>query len=50
MKNKSLPNIILFLVIVVLIILGIYLGFRTREKIQQTKSAESGNFLTRIFS
>jgi type II secretory pathway pseudopilin PulG len=50
MKTKKVPNILVFVIIGVLIMLAVYLFFRTREKIDEQKSAEAGNWFTNLFS
>lgn len=49
MKHK-IPNIVIFIVVGILILVGVYLYFRTRESIAKAKSAESGNWFTNLFS
>jgi len=42
-EQPKIPNILIFIVIGVLMILGAYLYFRTQESIAKAKSAEAGN-------
>jgi uncharacterized membrane protein YidH (DUF202 family) len=49
MKQK-IPNIVIIIVVGVLLMLGVYLYFRTREKIDEQKSREAGNWFTNLFS
>ena len=50
MKSKSLPNILVFVIIGVLLMIGVYLYFRTKEKIDEQKSLSAGNWFSNIFS
>ena len=47
---KKIPNIVLFLVVAILIILGVYLYFRTKESAAKAKNAEAGNWFANLFS
>lgn len=47
--NPKLPNIILLLICAVLIIAGVYFFFRTKEKIDENKAREAGNWFTNLF-
>lgn len=46
----KIPNIIIFIVIGVLLLLGVYLYFRTQESITKAKDAAAGNWFTNLFS
>jgi len=48
MKTK-LPNIILLLIVAVLLIAIVYLFFRTKEKIDENKARQAGNWFTNLF-
>lgn len=48
MKTK-IPNIIIFLIVGVLIMAGVWFYFRTKEKIDEKKKDEAGNFFTNLF-
>lgn len=47
--TTKLPNIIILLITGVLVIAIVYFYFRTREKIEDIKDQESGNWLTNLF-
>lgn len=47
---KKIPNIVIFLIVAILLMLIVYLYFRTKEKYLDTKQKEQGNFFTNLFS
>jgi predicted negative regulator of RcsB-dependent stress response len=49
MKNGKMPNIIIFLIIAVIIMVMVYLGFRINEKIDERRNAAAGNWFTNLF-
>jgi len=49
MKDRKFPNIIIFLIIGVIIMVMVYLGFRINEKIDEKRSAAAGNWFTNLF-
>ncbi len=46
----KIPNIIIFVVVAVLILIGVYFYYRSKEASNNAKSAEAGNWFTNLFS
>ncbi len=46
----KIPNIIVFVVVAVLILVGVYFYYRSKEASTKAKSAESGNWFTNLLT